>query len=129
MYYVLDKLLLLLNILPDSLERARTRTRVSVQDVLLIEVERCFNYMDDRAYAHMEELFQESGSWGASLFKLSVDSVIERARRMVHPTFLLEGDEFCQNSRLKELRESAGLCLSCVRAGNVDAGFPCNFDH
>ena len=71
--------------------------------------------------------------WGASLFKVSIDSVIEKAGKLVLPTHQYTCKEQqlkeTRYSKVNELKESAGLCLSCVRSGNLDANFPCSLDH
>ena len=130
----------MLNVSPDCLEKARNRTRVSVQDVLLTQMACCCEYASESAYDYMQDLL-DNDLWGAELFKVSVDSAIEKARIMVHPNSPCEDEMSRQGtyneqqtkearySKLKELRESAGLCLSCVRSGNIDASLPCNLDH
>ena len=140
MYSVLSKLSLLLNVYPDSLQRGRTRTRVSVEDVLLTEMARCCDHASRSACDHLEVL-SDKKLLAAPLFRVSIDIAIEKAGKMDHPDGRREDEKCCQYaqreaqtketrySKSKELRESAGLCLNCVRSVNMDANYPCNLDH
>ena len=80
------------------------------------------------------QMLQTNGLWGASPFTMSVDSAIEKARKMVPPPhsqydYGAQQTKETRNSRLEELRESAGLCLSCMWSGDIEATFPCKLDH
>ena len=141
---VLGKLFLLLIALPDLLEAARTRTRLLLQDVLLKEMEYkkrgCCDHASKRAYAHMQALRRNS-LWGASLFDMAINTAIEKARKMVHPTFREDDwSSSCahhkqqqtqgkRHSRLDDVSNFAGLCLGCVRSGNAGAYLSCDITH
>ena len=80
------------------------------------------------------QMLQVNGLWGASPFTVSIDSAIEKARKMAPPPHSqydhgAQQTKETRNSRLEELRESAGLCLSCVHSGNIDASLPCKLGH
>ena len=130
--------------LSDSLERARTCTRASIQDVLLAEMVDSCHHASKQAPSHvrLDEVFRlYTDFWGGSLFKMPIDNTIQLAKEVVHPGSRLkhEGSWKCsyipekametRYSKLHHLRESAGLCLRCVRSGNTDMEFPCKLKH
>ena len=127
------------------LENARTRTRVSVQEVLLPilpdDVVRCCKRSTESLGIYIEML-KGNGLWGASLFEVPIDSLVKKARTPYQLTSHDEDETYCPHmlpnkrdgqktrySKLKELTASAGLCLGCVRLGNVDAKFSCDLHH
>ena len=140
---LLVKSFLLLTVLLDSLETVRTRTRVGVQDVLLAEMLDCCCPSNKRsAHGTTGQVFRSySDFWGARLFKMSIDDAIDKARYMDHPGSRLNHKEawVCsydeeqamktRYSKLQDLKESAGLCLRCIRSGNTEADFPCKLNH
>ncbi len=77
------------------------------------------------------QVLLDNDLWGTSLFKVSIDSAIEKAGKMVYSTdhYRQQQTKEERYSKLKKLRESAGLCLGCVRSGNIDANLPCNLNH
>ena len=134
------ELLLLLNVLPDSLEEARTSTRVSVQDVLLPVVAPCCDRSSPKLYRKIKVLL-DNNLWGPSLFNVPIDYVVAKAGGLVDITSLDEDERSCPHTRnnqqsketrysmLQELTASAGLCLACARLGNHDTSLPCELDH
>ncbi|KAK0510935.1 hypothetical protein JMJ35_006487 [Cladonia borealis] len=131
-------------IIPSSiyymLENARNRTRVSVQEVLLPDVAPCCDHSSESLEFYIQVL-QDNDLWGASLFAVPIDTLVRKTETTDQLNSLDDDETRCthrspkQNnqktrySKLKELTASAGLCLGCVRSGNIDAKFPCDLDH
>ena len=143
MFSLHGKSLLLLRVLSDCLKNARTCTRAGVQDVLFAELMQCCTHARKKNSAHLgpDELFcSYNYVWSSSLFKMPIDNAIQKAKEVVHPNSHLN-HEFLgcgydplkamekRYSKLEGLKESAGLCLRCVRSGNADADFPCTLKH
>ena len=120
--------------LPDSLERARTHVRVKVQEALLTEMASCYYGSTKGALGHMQVLLGDNLYAGGWLFMISIDSAIEKAGKMAPPAACQDYHKKQQSketlySSLEKLRGSGGLCLGCVRSGNIDATLPCKLDH
>ena len=125
--------LLLLIVFSDSLETARTRALVNIQDILVTEmVEYRRHHGTSKASTHMQALL-DKGLWGASLFNMTVDSATLKADEVDYPSHRTEYTERqAKEARcfvLNQLRASAGLCLRCVQSGSTDADSPCEYDH
>ena len=91
----------------------------------------------------MKEL-TDNNMLGASLFEVPIDHVVAKAERLVHLTSHCEDELPCKHthdhdrehskeprySELKKLTASVkGLCLSCIRSGNMYPNFACDLDH
>ena len=142
---LLAKFSLLLIVLSDSLETARTYIRASLQELLLKEVAECCHHPVKKGYSHRTTdnvVRSYSDFWGTSLFKMPIDDAIQKAREMVQPNAYLDHSGSIltcsyneqeamerRYSKLEGLKESAGLCLRCVRSGNTDANGLCKVDH
>ena len=104
----------------------------------------CCSHSSKKASARLriDEVFcSYRDFWGTLLFKVPIENAIRKAREMVHPGSRLdhEGSWICtynpekametRYSKFQQLKESAGLCLRCVRSGNTDMEFPCKLKH